>query len=552
MEPLNIFATEMLQVLTALITLFFVTFFAWVATRKANKLGANISNFDAKLTDDSISTSTMLVALYKARENRECSVWKWVGEVLSYESFVKSIKKNGFKLKRVSKVSNDESNVYEIFKMTKMGHPTSYLYIFSGMYSRENWDVVPETEGSVGAFGVHIVTDMSKLGEEIQRKVENICQETVIKRNESKISPDEESYYFTIKMNSMTRTLYLQRHVCTGLKRYAEALGNNLMNNAVVTLQGKTYDKVSLSTLMSSIVKNYHNWKVNGLLFGQAGTGKTAMLKAMAWYLSQYNSKVKVVLADTSILLDSEPHAVQALFSILQGEYEEGKRMGEEIPTLLLLDEADLAIKAGEHGEKTKENSLILRLMDGMESELSGVRLMATVNLKQDEIRPEILRNNRCHLRIEFTSLSKENAQEVSKYVRQNLAKGFTFDEERFNEVLLKDNITLSDIYSCSLPTQINNLVKGIIEQFEESLVEAPATFDEIAETLQTWKEEVEAEEEEKENDEEEMPEKRSVIHLEDTMDLLPVEKYASLPALTAGGNRPHPAKRAKNKKNRR
>ena len=129
--------------------------------------------------------------------------------------------------------------------------------------------------------------------------------------------------------------------------------------------------------------------------------------------------------------------------------------------------------------------------MDGVASQSSGIRILGTVNLPKSEIRPEILRSNRTHLLVEFHPLSNNEALSVAEYVKANLDKGFTFDQVKF-DTLVKGEVTLADIYGCSLPESVNNIVKGIVDELESQMT---SNFKEVAEDLQNWKSQEEEEE---------------------------------------------------------
>ena len=481
MEQLSFFMEAGLQVLAGVLLLFLVTFIGYTFFGKANSFTAKLQNFVASLGNE--DNRTQLLMWYKAHEGREAIVDVWQRQYYSLSLLEDFLRKEG-KLRRLGQTTWSGEKSYIMYRWYKTGYPVVYLMaeirINQGHPNTAGYDIPKGCRGE--AINLYMVTESVESGDAVLDFIAAKKEEFAWTVKKSTVSEEETATYYTLGKNR-DGSIYKASTEVIGLKKFADALSANMLSNTDILLQGAKIN-VNLAQLVVSLVKNYHEWPINGLLFGGPGTGKTSLLRAICYYLSRFNPAVNVILTDANTLFGGSDTAFQEFLAQETARYnEEVKLFGEGTPTIILLDELDAVIQASSDGHKTVANSQIAQLMDGVSSQSSGIRILGTVNLPKNEIRPEILRSNRTHLLVEFHPLSSDEALSVAKYVKANLDKGFTFDQEKF-DALVKGQITLADIYGCSLPQGINNIVKGIVDELESQMV---SSFDEAAKELQDW-----------------------------------------------------------------
>lgn len=478
-----------LQVLAGVLLLFLIAFIGYTFFGKANSFTAKLQNFVASLGSE--DTRTQLLMWYKAHEGREAITEIWQRQYYSLSLLEDFLRKEG-KLRRLGQTTWSGEKSYIMYRWKKVGYPVVYLMpeirVTPGSPSVAGFNIPEGCKGE--AINLYMVTESVASGDAILGFIGAKKEEFVWTVKKSTVSDEEAATYYTLG-KSRDGSIYKVVTEVLGLKKFADALSANMLSNTNILLQGAKID-VNLAQLVVSLVKNYHEWPINGLLFGGPGTGKTSLLRAICYYLSKFNPAVNVILTDANTLFKGSDTAFQEFLAQETSRYnEEVKLFGEGTPTIILLDELDSVIQASPDGHKTVANSQIAQLMDGVASQSSGIRILGTVNLPKNEIRPEILRSNRTHLLVEFHPLSNDEALSVAEYVKTNLDKGFTFDQAKFDN-LVKGEVTLADIYGCSLPESVNNIVKGIVDELESQMT---SNFKEVAEDLQNWKSQEEEEE---------------------------------------------------------
>ena len=522
-----------LQVLAGVLLLFLIAFIGYTFFGKANSFTAKLQNFVASLGSE--DTRTQLLMWYKAHEGREAITEIWQRQYYSLSLLEDFLRKEG-KLRRLGQTTWSGEKSYIMYRWKKVGYPVVYLMpeirVTPGSPSVAGFNIPEGCKGE--AINLYMVTESVESGDAILGFIAAKKEEFAWAVKKSTVSEEETATYYTLGKNR-DGSIYKASTEVVGLKKFADALSANMLSNTDILLQGAKIN-VNLAQLVVSLVKNYHEWPINGLLFGGPGTGKTSLLRAICYYLSKFNPAVNVILTDANTLFGGSDTAFQEFLAQETARYnEEVKLFGEGTPTIILLDELDAVIQASPDGHKTVANSQIAQLMDGVASQSSGIRILGTVNLPKSEIRSEILRSNRTHLLVEFHSLSNNEALSVAEYVKTNLDKGFTFDQAKFDN-LIKGEITLADIYGCSLPQSINNIVKGIVDELESQMV---SSFDEAAKELQDWS----STEEEKEEEETLDP---TTITLDSLKEAAKVVNTAPASLLRAN---PHKNKRSKRRK---
>ena len=478
-------AMILLVALAAIITFTVVRF---TRTAKANPAMADLLNLESFTEGFNFTAGVM--AKYKMRVNRTASYYLLQG---SY--WTNWLEETFPQIKLLTQIGGEDRSTL-IYSLVYEGVPI-WISMGSSWLNQgdiENWREDDEPFGEVTFY--YPTDETAALSELI-----SLFEANRLKWKEVKHNKKEESFYYAIRKNRFG--VGLTRVATTSLAKFGGVFMANLLN-ADLTFNGKLYKAgtYNMSNLFTKLIQTFGEWKPNGIFFGNPGTGKTGALNALCYFISKFNPKTITILVTADVLLDTD--TIEAISVELAEMQEQHYRMHGFKPTVVfLIDEADSAVigKVSEDGKivKSRSNELLLSLMNGTKSEIINCHVFMTVNLERHQIHEAFLRDNRCHFALDFQSLDKESAVRLSGYVKDNLDKGFIFDEERFKEILASDKpITVASVFGCASPRGVNDILHNIVKALENTISGAPTKGDDdLLETLQTWSESLKEESEE-------------------------------------------------------
>lgn len=173
-------------------------------------------------------------------------------------------------------------------------------------------------------------------------------------------------------------------------------------------LAGTYYEKLVMSVNRWNKMKDYYNTygithKLGVLLYGNPGTGKSTLAKAIA---SHFSYPIYILTPQDLYNRDT----VEEIRSI-------------EKPIIVLFEDIDCVINSRETSQDKdkKYNSIfqfLLNLLDGVNSP-DGIIFIATTNYK-DRLDPALVRPGRFDIQMEISGLTKEEAVEMCKTFQVN------------------------------------------------------------------------------------------------------------------------------------
>lgn len=332
-----------------------------------NSIYSSINHISKRLIDYCIRNATELV---KSKIMIHKSYKSFEGEVYSYAHWIGNVAKCD-RLKDIL-VQNQNGYIvsipigiyYTVYKETLiilLSQKQQLCDIESG--SRQDLDIY-----ILGKNKVDILIEMNRYTP--------VFNNTIIRN-------DYISRYFITDQN------YIQCQPTVKVKQLDEVFINHNERNQLINFLNK------FTNNRDFYEKRCIQYKTGILLYGDPGTGKTTLIKAIASYLQR------------SITYIDDP--IKCNLSLVQGM---------QPNTILVMEDLDRYFEVDEHGRK-QNISNILNILDGSKS-IENCVVIASVNDKS-KLDPALLRKGRIDLALEIKALSdKDVAEEMCRLFEQD------------------------------------------------------------------------------------------------------------------------------------
>jgi hypothetical protein len=240
-----------------------------------------------------------------------------------------------------------------------------------------------------------------------------------------------------VEQHGVVASAFLDRALQAGLKelrndgwatsvRSLELLGEPLLRMSSEAGESALYERDG-SLLQVQLWSSHLGVSVVVLWHGQAGTGKTFALRALAWEWREWCQFHYIVDPDSffgehadyliSVLL--QPAVPMMLgqggissFVAFTGDFDdpEGEEESEKPWRLLVLEDTGELLSADARERAGQGLSRFLNVVDGLIGQGLRVLVLVTTNEEIRKLHPAVARPGRCAANVEFTSLSRDEA----------------------------------------------------------------------------------------------------------------------------------------------
>jgi hypothetical protein len=202
-------------------------------------------------------------------------------------------------------------------------------------------------------------------------------------------------------------------------------------------------------------------------IFGKPGVGKTRLMDIVANNLYHESKSPIQVIQITPGMIDAlqTPELQGFLVDSLGQRDDKGNFYYRNV---FLIDEAESSLKSAADGIHTRDNSLLLQLMDGEIGRSINASVICTFNAKPTELNSALFRKNRISAVVELLPLDEASARKLVRLIRQDSPE-LVLDQKQFESSLMGVNadtkgivyakageITLADVFATFAPRDVH------------------------------------------------------------------------------------------------